>query len=153
MGKGRPHSAPVAEWRPQLLAPRSDAKVDLICETSNVPAVMSPWELRAHLSLLFSDAIPHPQLVIVQQITSRFYQRWRSLWAQHGDRPSGHAQFRAALEQFMAEISGPAQPLELKNELVWLGALSAMIARFAVGQEAPRGHQPPGESRQAADNG
>lgn len=53
----------------------------------------------------------------------------------------------------MAEISGPAQPLMLKNELVWLGALSAMIARFALGQEAPRSHLSINELRRAADNG
>ena len=153
MGKGRPHSAPVDGWQPQRLAPQPDARPELICETSNVPVVMSPWELRAHLSLLFTDAVPHPQLAVAQQIVGRFYQRWRSLWAQHGDRPSGHAQFRAVLEQFMAEISGPAQPLMLKNELVWLGALSAMIARFAIGQEPPRGDQVVHQARQAADNG
>ncbi len=134
VAQGRGHEGPrgPGAWQPRLVAPQPGAAPALRCEASNVPAVMSPWELKSHLGFLFAEAVPHPNLAQLQPIVGRFYQRWRGLWAQYGEHPDGRAEFRDALKQFMLELREPAKPLRLQNELEWYGTLQAMVARAAV---------------------
>ena len=135
VAKGRPHAAAVAGWSPRRVAPVEGERAAFPCETANVPAVMSPWELNTHLALLFNDARPHPNLPVMGQIAGRFARASRGLWAEHGDAESGRAAFRALLARFLDEIRGPSQGVLLENELAWFGALNAMVGR------APRGRQ------------
>ncbi|HEY0502315.1 MAG TPA: aspartyl/asparaginyl beta-hydroxylase domain-containing protein [Lysobacter sp.] len=150
---GRPHNAPRTDgWTPHRLAPQAGKVATFACETVNVPAVMSPWELKSHLTLLFSDVKPHPQVLPVRTIVIRFAQRWQGLWAQYGDRPEGHAQYRAVLKAFLDEVAGPAQPLELINDMPWSGALMAMIGKVAVVAQDPVGGATAAQQRELADN-
>lgn len=152
MDNGRAHSASITGWQPKLVAhDPGSSPPSLACETTNVPVVMTPWELRAHLMLLFAETIPHPQLAIVQNAAGLFYQRWRWLWALHGDRHQGFASYREALDAFMREVHLPGSVLKLRNDVMWLGAFSAMVDRFAVGQGKSRDHGRAGID--AADNG
>jgi hypothetical protein len=150
--RGRPHNAPPAGWTPQRLVPQAGKVATFACETMNVPTVMSPWELKSHLSLLFSDVRPHPQVVPVRAIVIRFAQQWQGLWAQYGDRPEGHAHYRAVMKAFLDEVGGPAQPLELNNDLPWSGALMAMIGRVAVVAQDPAEGATAARQRALADN-
>ena len=135
---GRPHNAPPAGWTPRALAPVPGQLAGFACETVNVPTVMSPWELSAHLGLLFTDAEPHPNLQRVRQATQRFTRAWQGLWFRHGDRAEGHDDFRRLLAGYVAEVRPLAESMRLKNELSWFGALQAMIARVAVQAGAAR---------------
>ena len=152
VARGRPHDAPRQGWPIQPLPARPGEVVRFPCETVNVPTVMSPWELNAHLGLLFTDAQPHPNLVPVRQLAMRFARTWQGLWFEFGDRVEGRARFRAALQAFIDEVRTPAQPLMLKNELRWLNALMTLVAKVAVAADAP---QTSGAARakEVSDNG
>lgn len=149
VGRGRPHNAPREAWAPRRIEP-AEGVAAFPCETCNLPVVMSPWELNAHLGLLFADAQPHPNLAAMGQITARFARAWRGLWAEHGDASEGRPAFRALLDRYLREIKGPSQGVVLKNELLWFSAFNAMIARAAVRAESSPATVAP---LRAADNG
>ena len=138
VGQGRPYPAQdeAGGWRPRLVAPQPDATPALAFETTNVPAVMSPWELSAHLGLLFNDAVPHPQLMQVQQVAGRLMRTWRGLWAQFGDSNAGRQHFREAIDRFATDARVPAQPLMLRNDLSWYSALMTLVIKPAVSDDA-----------------
>jgi len=138
-------SAPVA---PVPVPFREGETPRLVFESSNVPIVMSPWELNAHLGFLLGEALPHPQAAVVQQHVARLARRWRALWAEHGDAPSGHAQFRALFQQFVADVRAPSQGMALRNELGWYDAMRQMIEAFCVRSDSTA----PYDARAVGDN-
>ena len=134
VARGRAHDAPRTGWTPRRIEP-GPAAAEFPCEAVNVPVVMTPWELNAHLGLLFSDALPHPQLAQVRQITMRFARAWQGTWFAQGERPEGWPEYRALLQRFVDEVRGPSQPLMLKNELGWFRVLMVMVVRVAIAPE------------------
>lgn len=66
-------------WEPALVAMRPGAVAAFAMESTNFPAVMSPWELDAHFRLLFDDAMPHPRLAQVQQLATDLAKTRRGL--------------------------------------------------------------------------
>ena len=113
---------------------------------------MSPWELNDHLGLLLVDAVPHPNLPQVRQITQRFARTWQGLWFEYGDRPEGRAHYRALLQRFIDEVRGRSQPMVLKNELRWFGALMTIVCKFAVGADRRAAGAPRRSSGEVGDN-
>lgn len=153
VGRGRPHNARQGGgWQAQPLLPKPGVVATFPCETVNVPTVMSPWEVNAHLSLLFADALPHPQLVQVRQIAMRFARTWQGLWFEHGDRPEGRASFRAALQRFIDEVKGPSQGVMLNNELRWFQSMMTIVAKFAVAADGPAPAASAEQQRAVGDN-
>ena len=138
VGRGRPHGGPVAppQWQARHVAPQPGMP-ELMCETVNVPVVMSPWEMNVHLGLLFGDAIPHPHLQHIHHRTQRFSQTWRGLWARYGEAVEGHPHYLQALGQFIEDVQGPSQGIELRNEVSWFSAMLTLVAKAAVRQDAP----------------
>lgn len=151
VGRGRPHGSALPGWQAQSLAPVPAERSQFPCETVNVPRVMSPWELNAHLGLLFADVQPHPNLAQVRQIAMRFAREWQSLWFQYGESVQGRADYRAALQRFLDEVSGPSQPLTLKNELRWFNVLGTLVGKAALAEEAPV-HVTSAAQRELGDN-
>ena len=146
VGHGRPHDADLPGWQPRRVTPDPTAPVGFACESVNVPAVMSPWELAQHLSFLFAECLPHPQLPQLQQHTGRLIRQWKGLWAQHGDAPEGRAAFRAAFDAYATAVRPLAQGVTLRNEMPWFQVMMVMLSRAAV---MPDGGyvaaKPPGE--------
>jgi hypothetical protein len=137
--RGRAHGVPATPgWQPSRILPQSGVPT-LAFESSNVPAVMSPWELNSQLSMLFADAIPNEHLAEVQQISANLIRTWRSLWAQYGDAAEGRAHYRAVLARFAADVRPAATQLPLRNEVQWYGAMMTAIGKFAV-REEPGAH-------------
>jgi hypothetical protein len=130
--KGRLHDAPRAGWPARHVAADANVPVDFACETFNVPAVMTPWELWQHLSFLIAESLPHPQLPMLQQQVLRFVRQWKGLWAQYGDSPAGRAQFRAAFDAFASGARPLAQGVTLRNEMPFFQVMMVMISRVAV---------------------
>lgn len=132
-GRGRPHSAPRdGSWQSRLVAPQPGVVARFALETVNVPEVMSPWEMDTHFRLLFSDATAHPQLERVQLLAADLLRTWRGLWARFGTAPEGCPHYHAAMEQFIANVRGPAQTLALRNGIRWYSGMLAMIGKAAV---------------------
>lgn len=132
VAQGRPHDATPAGWQPRRIAPDPSVPADFACEAYNVPPVMSPWELGQHLSFLFAETLPHPQLPVLQQHAGRLLRQWKGLWAQYGDSAVGRAHFRAAFDGFALTVRGLAQGVMLRNEMPWLQVMTVMLARVAV---------------------
>ncbi len=133
VAQGRAHDAPREGWMPKRIAPDPSAPADFACETVNVPAVMSPWELNQHLSFLLDEALPHAQLPpALRQRADRLIPLWKGLWAQYGDAPEGRAKFRAAFDAFAASVRPLAQGVTLRNEMPWFQVMMVMISRVAV---------------------
>jgi len=149
---GRPHNAPRTGWQPHVLARQSVPAPAFSCETMNIPTVMTPWEMNAHFGLLFADALPHPNLMQVRQVTMRFARTWQGLWAAHGDRPEGRSHFRAALDRYLGEVKGPSQQLRLNNEILWFNAMMTIVAKFAVAAEARPHGMSAAQQRAVGDN-
>jgi len=133
VGRGRPHDGPRAGWQQHAVPVQPGVVATFACESVNVPAVMSPWELSGHLGLLLADAVPHPNLPQVRQIATRFARHWQGLWFEHGEREEGRPAFREVLERFMEEVRVPSQPLMLRNELRWYTVLTALVGKVALG--------------------
>jgi hypothetical protein len=152
VARGRPHNVPPAGWPQQAVPPRANEVAAFACETVNVPVVMSPWELNAHFGLLFADAEPHPQLQQVRQASMRFARVWQGLWFEYGERAEGRARYRDALQRFIDEVKGPSQTIRLRNELRWFNAMMTIVAKFAVGSEAPATGNSAEQQRAVGDN-
>ena len=137
VGQGRPSSAAPADgWQARLVAPQPAAAPVFALETVNIPVVMSPWEMSTHFGLLFAEAVPHPQLARVQQLTTDLARTWRGLWARFGTATAGHAHYNAAMVQYVEAVRGPAQTLLLRNEIRWFSAMMAMIGKASVNARA-----------------
>lgn len=142
VGQGRTHAAPRdGSWQPQLVAPQPGLVARFALETVNVPEVMSPWEMDAHFRLLFCDVVPHPHLALVQQFAAELSQTWRGLWARFGTASEGRPHFSGAMEQFIANVRGPAQTLALRNDTGWFSGMIAMIGRPAIKSTAREASQ------------
>ncbi len=137
VSRGRPHAA-TGYWQTMAIAPQRDPNPMLPCETSNVPEVMSPWEINAHLLLLFEDALPHGNLRQVQMISSRFLRIWRGLWARYADSAAGKPHYRLALQAYVEETRVPGTPIYLNNEIRWYSAMMTLIGKVAVTADAPQ---------------
>jgi hypothetical protein len=130
--RGRPHDAARGPaWQPRRIAPGEPAQA-LAFESTNVPTVMTPWELNSQLSMLFADVLPNPQLGVVHQMAGHLVRTWRSLWAQFGDGVEGRERYREAMDRFIAQVRQPAESLVLRNDLRWYGAMVIALGKSAV---------------------
>ncbi|MGE0045727.1 MAG: aspartyl/asparaginyl beta-hydroxylase domain-containing protein [Hyphomonadaceae bacterium] len=131
---GRPVPGPQpANWTPRSVPfdPNAPAE-ELPFESVNVPAVMTPWELETHLAFLFNEARAHPQTQFVRQVAVPFARDWRAVWALYGDAPEGRPAYRQLIHHFMQAIRPAASEVTLANEANLFGAMTTMIAKFAV---------------------
>ena len=85
-----------AAWSP----PRDGSRPDLAYESRNVPSVMTPWELRDHVSFLMSELQEvGPQTAAAGQILVRLRNAWHALWARSGDDEAAWPEYAALLEE------------------------------------------------------
>lgn len=135
--QGRAHDAPDAGWRAQVFPWSATNGVGFACEARNVPSVMTPWELEAHLAFLLKETLPHPQLPSLQMHVDRLMRNWRGLWARYGDVQTGRHYFRAAFDEFIATVRPISQDVYLRNETRWFDGVMLMLGRACVPPSAP----------------
>jgi Aspartyl/Asparaginyl beta-hydroxylase len=130
-------------WAPRKLAPAGGAP-QLLFETVNFPAVMSPWELREHITFLLSEAVPgQAGLADVARVSLAFVQRWRALWAAYGESEAGWPRYRAALNQYVQDLKAVrAHQLALVNDVDFFETFVAMVLTSAL-HDAARAKTPP----------
>ncbi|HEX7369084.1 MAG TPA: sulfotransferase [Rhodanobacteraceae bacterium] len=124
-------------WSPREIPPDPSgaAAPQLLLERSNVPLVMTPWELREHLQFLFAHVVRNPRVPMVQQAASRFATSWHALWARFGATPEGWLLFASLRDSFDAWLGQNAEPLMLANGMSFLVTMRAMILKAAMTAE------------------
>ena len=133
-GRAPGHNDPPG-WTPRLVAANPADPADpapLRYESSNVPDVMTPWELDQHCRFLFGDVLPHPQLPAAQRRTMQLQTEWQALWAEHGTDRAGWPRYRAALDAYDADIEAIGAQLQLVNGNGFVKALRAMVLAVAL---------------------
>src|SRR3546814_9102055 len=111
----------------------SDWSSDVCSSDLNVPVVMTPWEVREHISFLLREAVPDPRLASVQRALSTFTRDWQAAWACHGEDRTGWPRYRALLQALHAELVALGiNQIGLRNEAGLMHALTACL--FEVGR-------------------
>lgn len=139
---GRPVGAGAAPagWAPREVAFEAATQPRVRFESHNVPAVMSPWELRRHLEFLLDEAVPFPRQAALRQQVDVLCRSWRGLWAAEGPDERAKPEYRRLLERFVQNSRPLAADASLCNELPLFPAIMMMVGRAAVVDDAaPRG--------------
>lgn len=108
----------------------------LMLERTNVPAVMTPWELREHLQFLFAHVRSDLRLAAVQQSAMNFTASWHALWARFGEDPDGWGDYRSLLDRFDGWMQANASTLQLVNGMGLVATWTAMIRKAALRETA-----------------
>ena len=119
-------------WQAHRVAFEAGVKPKLAYESTNVPIVMTPWEVKEHLLFALDDALPHPRLGDVQQLVGHFARHWRSLWAEHGESSQGFPAYRLALDQLMTALREAANGIVLENGTPLAHAMRRLVIDVAV---------------------
>ncbi|WP_257385423.1 aspartyl/asparaginyl beta-hydroxylase domain-containing protein [Tahibacter caeni] len=125
-------------WSPTLIAPGS-AQPPLRYEVTNLPAVMTPWELREQLTFVLDEAVPDPRLRELHQLAGELARDWRALWACHGESRDGWPEYRARMNRFILAVEPIGLRLMLRNQVGMMRALSSLVASVAVADQKAAG--------------
>ncbi|HWF01466.1 MAG TPA: sulfotransferase [Caulobacteraceae bacterium] len=137
MEQGRSPGETKAGWAPHLVPPRQGQAPPLAYESRNVPAVMTPWELRDHLSFLMAEVVPTPSVAPVGQVLNRLRVNWHALWARSGDDPAAVTEYRALLDTTWDRLEAlGVMQIGLRNGMALGRCLRALIFRSALANEA-----------------
>jgi len=119
-------------WQAEAVAPTDELRPALRYESVNLPAVMTPWEMREHITFLLSEVRPHPELEPAKQVTSRFLAAWQALWSEYGTDPAGVPAYRKALNSYEQWLKNFAASLQLINDSPFVVALRLMVLSVAI---------------------
>ena len=119
---GRPHDRD----DPRLAAAVRRARSPAPCPTSttnpeNVPTVMTPWEIRAHYAFLLGEAVPHPDLPLVQAALLQVQPTWQALWSCYGESRGGLATVSRRARRVQPRAGQRAAPEDRSRNGVVLG--------------------------------
>ena len=133
MRQCRPHDRAPAGWQPALVAPGAPGAAPEF-ESVNLPQVMSPWELRDHLSFLVGEARETADLRgFAQGLVGPFVRDWRALWAKHGDSGAGQEEFAALRDAFVSQLPR-FQSIRLENGVVLVNAVRMIVSSNLLAQ-------------------
>jgi len=136
----------ISGWRSEVFpgGVRADTGAGLIFESTNVPQVMTPWELRSHLQFILDHVEPHPKLAVVQRQAARFIRAWQAMWARYGESREGWPFYRELLDAFAGQVDTQASPLLLVNGMRFVGTLRSMVLGVALAdrRECPSADEP-----------
>lgn len=106
----------------------------LLYERANSPAVMSPWEIRAHVSYLSAHAVPHPLLAPVLKRVDDFVEDWAAVWARYQGDEAGwdeYLRLRQGLMDDLTQLRG--QSVLLRNTLPFYLGFDHMVLQNLFG--------------------
>jgi hypothetical protein len=137
---GRAHGIQqMGAWQPRRVSPQPGVEAMFPLESVNVPAVMSPWEMGAHLGFLFGEARQHPQLPQLQMLAAQLVRGWRGLWAQYGTQAEGRPHYRALIESFATQAMPLARPVLLRNDGSFSLSLGKLVVQSALRSDVQKG--------------
>jgi len=131
---GRVPGQSMPNWVAHECEARGRTIADLEFESENAPVVMTPWELREHISFLFSHVGGNqPRLNEAHQAVGRFMHVWRALWAAYGQSDTGRAKYRKALEGLIEDLHrAGAGRITLQNGVNLGSALHRMVLNYSL---------------------
>lgn len=136
--RGRAPGQPgYANWQPERFdGAAGDEATQLMFERVNMPAVMTPWELREHMRFLFAHVQqPDPQFTLVQQASARFTTSWHALWARFGEAHDGWPSYRTLLDEVEGWMERNASTLQLTNGMGFVRAMRSMVLKAALADQ------------------
>jgi hypothetical protein len=129
---GRPHDRGSTNWHPRRVDFDPTRDPALLMEAVNIPKVMSPWEMRTHLTALFGEAEQTPQLQLLGQLTNRLVTTWRALWSCYGEDDAGLPGYRAALERYRGELMQHGTGILIRNGAPLAKAIESGVLKPAL---------------------
>lgn len=121
----------------------------LLFERKNSPPVMSPWEIRAHVSYLTAHTVPHPLLGAVLKRVDAFIEDWAAVWAQYQADEAGwddYLRLRQSLMDDLTALRGTS--VLLKNTLPLYLGLDHMVLQNLFGDAAAAAAKAAGQAEQ-----
>lgn len=112
----------------EFVQPGSVDASALAYERVNSPLIMSPWEIRAHVSFIAEHALPHPLLGPVLKRLDDFASDWAAVWAQYETGEQGWSDYLELFEKLkgdLVKIGGGS--VLLKNRLPLYVVLDHMV--------------------------
>lgn len=136
--RARNAQQPLGGWAARRVAPFGAAIDRLDFETTNIPTVMSPWEVSAHLNFLLAEVEARPPTYArAAQAIARFVHVWRALWSAFGERREGWPRYRSTLDAFAQELrSARADTLKFRNGGDLFSAAFTQVVAVALADRA-----------------
>jgi hypothetical protein len=129
----RPHDRANPAWRATPVPPNPESQPSLDYESENMPEVMTPWEVRAHIAFALGEALQHPSAPAVQQRLLLFVREWHGLWSALGARREGWPRYRALLDAARRDLVAlGAGGIMLSNTIVFMQALDSWVFNSAL---------------------
>jgi hypothetical protein len=146
VARARPHTRVSADWQPVAVAPDPQSQPSLDFESENVPDVMTPWEMRAHVAFALSESLQHRNTPAIQHRLLTFVRDWHGVWSACGERREGWPRYRALLDAARRDLQAlGAAEVSLANTTLLSQALDAWVFQVAL---ADRGSDADAETRQ-----
>lgn len=136
VARAQPHARVSAEWRPEFIPPDPHSRPSLDFESENVPDVMTPWEVRAHIAFALSEALPHQNAPPIHQRLLAFVREWHGLWSAYGERREGWARYRELLDGARSDLLAlGASEIMLASTTGLMQALEAWVFKVALADQ------------------
>ncbi len=117
----------------RFVAPGTAPERALQFEQINAPAIMSPWEMKAHIAYITGWTDAEPRLEQIARILDRFVMAWGGTWARFGTSDEGLPQYLGQLSEVrdaLATVTGP--PVLMRNGWPMLDSLHRYVLGNAI---------------------
>ncbi|NUT01298.1 MAG: aspartyl/asparaginyl beta-hydroxylase domain-containing protein, partial [Sphingomonas sp.] len=119
----------------RLLPPGTRDGRGLVFEKVNSPKVMSPWEMRCHLSFTREKAGSNPHVLAILDRVEMFIDAWAANWARFGADDAGRLVYEQLLQDVRENVSAMGvADLELPNRVPLGRMLEQLIFLLALAQ-------------------
>ncbi|MGN6849366.1 MAG: sulfotransferase [Sphingomicrobium sp.] len=120
---------------PRFVQPGTACGDGLLFENVNSPKIMSPWEMRCHISFIRGQAGSTADLAPVLDRIDRLLNEWAAAWARFGDSDNGLPVYSRLLERVRMDLAAlSADRLQLPNDLILGTVAEELIFTTAIGR-------------------
>ena len=132
VARARPHFRVSADWQPALVPydPRSRPSLDF--ESENLPEVMTPWEMRAHIAFALSEALPHQNMPCCSSDCLRSCGTGTGYGRHAAKRHESWPRYRALLDAARRDVLALGGEMVLGNTVGLMPALDAWVFNVAL---------------------
>jgi hypothetical protein len=116
----------------RFIAPGASPAQALQFEQINAPTIMSPWEIKAHISYLISWTVEDPRLEGIARTLDRFVMAWSGTWAQFGTSDEGLPIYWQHLSEVEAVLARIRQPILMRNGWGFRDSLRRFVFANAI---------------------